>query len=114
MSIVSVLATGGTIASRSGTGGAVAQDTGNDLVAGLDLPEEVEVRVRDVVRVGGFRMTLAHVHEVARAVAAQLLHSPVGVQATHSLCGAAYAVSETGPGIGRCWPPIGGGGADAV
>ena len=82
MSIVSVLATGGTIASRSGTGGAVAQDSGDDLVAGLGLPAEVEVRVRDVVRVGGFRMTLAHVHDVARAVAIELADGVDGVVVT--------------------------------
>jgi L-asparaginase len=82
--LVSVLATGGTIASRSGTGGAVAQDSGNDLMAGLDLPDDVEVRVRDVVRVGGFRMTLEHVHAVARAVAAELRDDGVaGVVITH-------------------------------
>jgi L-asparaginase len=84
VAIVSVLATGGTIASRSGIGGATAQDSGNDLVAGLELPDGVEVRVQDVVRVGGFRMTLAHVHEVARAVAAQLRDDAVaGVVITH-------------------------------
>jgi L-asparaginase len=83
VSIVSVLATGGTIASRSGTGGAVAQDSGDDLVAGLGLPAEVEVRVRDVVRVGGFRMTLAHVHDVARAVAIELADGVDGVVVTH-------------------------------
>ena len=84
MSIVSVLATGGTIASRSGTGGAVARDSGDDLVAGLDLPDGIEVRVQDVTRVGGFRMTLAHVHEVARAVVAHLRDGAVaGVVITH-------------------------------
>jgi L-asparaginase len=82
--LVTVLATGGTIASRSGTGGAVAQDSGNDLVAGLDLPADIEVRVRDVVRVGGFRMTLDSVHEVARAVAAELRDdAAAGVVITH-------------------------------
>lgn len=85
MAIVSVLATGGTIASRSGAGGgATAQEGGADLVARLDLSAGVEVRVRDVVRVGGFRMTLDRVHELARAVATELRDEPVaGVVVAH-------------------------------
>jgi L-asparaginase len=85
VALVSVLATGGTIASRSDAGGgATAQDAGADLVARLDLPAGIEVRVRDVVRVGGFRMTLDRVHEVARSVATELLDDAVaGVVVTH-------------------------------
>jgi L-asparaginase len=83
--LVTVLATGGTIASRSGAGaGATATDGGADLVARLDLPAGVDVRVRDVFRVGGFRMTLDLVHELARAVAAELRDDDVaGVVVTH-------------------------------
>jgi L-asparaginase len=82
--LVSVLATGGTIASRSGTGGAKAKDSGDDLVGRLHLPAGIGIRVRDVVRVGGFRMTLDRVHEVATAVAAQLRDEAVaGVVITH-------------------------------
>ena len=84
MPLVTVLATGGTIASRSGAHGATAQDDGADLVGRLSLPAGVEVRVRDVVRVGGFRMTLDRVHEVARAVATELRDQAVaGVVITH-------------------------------
>ena len=85
MPLVTVLATGGTIASRTDArGGATAQDAGADLVARLDLPAGVEVRVRDVFRVGGFRMTLDRVHELARAVAAELRDDAVaGVVVTH-------------------------------
>jgi L-asparaginase len=85
VALVSVLATGGTIASRSDAGGgATAQDAGAELVARLELPAGVEVRVRDVVRVGGFRMTLDRVHEVARAVATELRDDAVaGVVITH-------------------------------
>lgn len=85
MPIVSVLATGGTIASRADArGGATAQDPGADLVARLDLPGVVEVRVRDLFRVGGFRMTLDRVAELARAVAAELREDDVaGVVVTH-------------------------------
>jgi len=83
--LVTVLATGGTIASRSGAGrGATAEDGGADLVARLDLPAGLEVRVRDVFRVGGFRMTLDRVSELARAVAAELRDPDVaGVVVTH-------------------------------
>jgi L-asparaginase len=43
--LVTVLATGGTIASRADHEGvATAQDAGADLVAGLQLPAGVEVR----------------------------------------------------------------------
>jgi L-asparaginase len=82
--LVTVLATGGTIASRSDGGAATARDGGADLVARLDLPPGLEVRVRDVFRVGGFRMTLDRVHELARAVAAELRDDDVtGVVVTH-------------------------------
>jgi L-asparaginase len=82
---VTVLATGGTIASRSGnSGGATARDSGADLVALLDLPADVELRVRDVFRVGSYRMTLERLHELARAVAAELADDRVdGVVVTH-------------------------------
>jgi L-asparaginase len=83
--LVSVLATGGTIASRADArGGATAQDAGAELVARLDLPAGIEIRVQDVVRVGGFRMTLDRVDQVARAVATELRDDAVaGVVITH-------------------------------
>ena len=85
MPLVSVLATGGTIASRSdGGGAATARDGGADLVARLDLPPGIEVRVEDVFTVSGFRMTLDRVHTLAVAVARQLLDPDVaGVVVTH-------------------------------
>ena len=85
MPLVTVLATGGTIASRSGGGGAAtAQDAGAALVGRLDLPAGVEVRVEDVFTVSGFRMTLGRVHTLAQAVAAQLRDPDVaGVVVTH-------------------------------
>jgi len=83
--LVTVLATGGTIASRADVrGGATAQDSGAALVGRLDLPPGIEVRVRDVVRVGGFRMTLDRVHGLARAVATELRDESVaGVVVAH-------------------------------
>ena len=84
MPLVTVLATGGTIASRSDGRAATARDGGADLVARLDLPPGLEVRVRDVFRVGGFRMTLDRVHELARTVATELRDDDVtGVVVTH-------------------------------
>ena len=85
MPLVTVLATGGTIASRSDArGGATAQDAGAALVARLDLPAGIEVRVEDVFTVSGFRMTLDRVHTLARAVAAHLRDPEVaGVVVTH-------------------------------
>ena len=85
MPLVTVLATGGTIASRTDAGrGATAQDDGADLITRLDLPSGVELRVRDVFRVGSYRMTLDRLHELARAVAAELTDERVaGVVVTH-------------------------------
>ena len=85
MPLVSVLATGGTIASRSdGGGAATARDAGADLVARLDLPFGIAVRVEDVFTVSGFRMTLDRVHTLAQVVAAQLRDPDVaGVVVTH-------------------------------
>lgn len=85
MPIVTVLATGGTISSRSGASGAsTATDAGADLVARLDLPPGLEVRVEDVFTVSGFRMTLERVHTLAHAVATQLRNPDVaGVVVTH-------------------------------
>lgn len=83
--LVALLATGGTISSRSSGGGAsTAQDAGADLVARLDLPPGIEVRVQDVFTVSGFRMTLDRVHALAQAVAAQLRDPDVaGIVVTH-------------------------------
>ncbi len=82
--LISVLATGGTIASRAdGSAGATAQDAGADLVARLAVPG-VHVRVRDVLRIGSFRMTLDRVSQLARAVAEELSDPEVaGVVVTH-------------------------------
>jgi L-asparaginase len=83
--LVTVLATGGTIASRADArGGATAQDAGATLVARLDLPAGVEVRVEDVFTVSSFRMTLEKVHALAHAVATQLRDPDVaGVVVSH-------------------------------
>jgi L-asparaginase len=83
--LVTVLATGGTISSRSDASGAsTARDSGADLVARLDLPPGIEVRVEDVFTVSGFRMTLDRVHTLAQAVAGRLRDPDVaGVVVAH-------------------------------
>ena len=85
MSLVSVLATGGTIATRADARGVgTARDGGADLVARLDLPPGVEVRVEDVLRVGSYLMTLQRVHTLAVRVAETLRDPAIsGVVVTH-------------------------------
>ncbi|WP_106278304.1 asparaginase [Geodermatophilus tzadiensis] len=85
MSLVTVLATGGTIATRTDERGvSTARDSGADLLSRLGPGALPEVRVRDVLRVGSYRMTLAQATEVARAVAGELADPDVdGVVVTH-------------------------------
>jgi L-asparaginase len=85
VSLVTVLATGGTIATRADARGVgTAQDGGADLVSRLDLPPDVQVRVEDVLRVGSYLMTLERVHTLARRVAEVLQDPDVsGLVVTH-------------------------------
>ncbi len=85
MPLVTVLATGGTIATRTDAHGVgTAQDAGDDLVARLDLPPGVRVGVEDVLRVGSYLMTLERVHTLA-VRAAEALRDPAvaGLVVTH-------------------------------
>ncbi len=85
MPLVTVLATGGTIATRADARGVgTAQDGGADLVARLDLPPGVRVEVEDVLRVGSYLMTLQRVHTLA-VRAAEALRDPAvgGLVVTH-------------------------------
>jgi L-asparaginase len=83
--IVTVLTTGGTIATRADAGGGgTAQDTGDLLVSRLDLGRDVDVRVEDVLCVGSYLMTLDRMHLVARRAAEQLADPDVsGLVVTH-------------------------------
>ena len=65
---VVVLTTGGTIATRGAGVERVARDSGQDLLARVQLPTDVSVEVRDVLRVGGYAFTPAHMHTVLTAV----------------------------------------------
>ena len=85
MPVVTVLTTGGTIATRTGADGAgTAQDTGDQLVSRLALARAVDVRVEDVLCVGSYLMTLDRMHLVALRAAAQLADPDVtGLVVTH-------------------------------
>ncbi|MGY1607500.1 MULTISPECIES: asparaginase [unclassified Geodermatophilus] len=85
MSLVTVLATGGTIATRADARGvSTAQDSGADLLARLPGTHHPRLRVRDVLRVGSYRMTLELAHAVALAVGEELADPEVdGVVVTH-------------------------------
>lgn len=66
MRTVTVLATGGTIATRSdATGAAVARASGAELVERLDLADDLRVRVDDVFRIGSYLMTLDRMRTLA-------------------------------------------------
>ncbi|MFT7764981.1 asparaginase [Clavibacter tessellarius] len=83
---VLVLATGGTIASRSRPdGAAVAADPAEALLASLpDLPARITVESRDVLRANSFALTHADLRTIAEAVAAGLARDDVdGVVVTH-------------------------------
>ena len=84
MTRLRLLATGGTIASRSGEGGRTAQLTAPELLATLaPLPSAVEVETQDVHATLSFAMQLADVQALARAVAAAFDDGVDGVVVTH-------------------------------
>ncbi|HEX2072746.1 MAG TPA: asparaginase [Geodermatophilus sp.] len=69
MPLVRVLTTGGTIASRPGVDGrVVAADSGDALLRSVAPVDGVDVLVEDVFRLGGYRLTLDDVRELARRV----------------------------------------------
>ncbi len=84
MSVVQLLATGGTIASRVAGSGAVASDPSGDLLARVDPPPGIEVRARDVLRVNSYAMRPDDVQSVIEAVYESLAAPAVdGVVVTH-------------------------------
>jgi len=85
MSCVTLLATGGTIATRTDSeGNSVATATGAELVAGLSRREDLEVRVEDVCTVGSYLMALPLLHELATHAADHLRDGEVdGLVVTH-------------------------------
>ena len=85
MRTVAVLATGGTIATRSDEAGqAVARASGADLVSALVPQPGVRVVVDDVLRVGGYLMTPALMHQLAVRAHQHLADDAVaGLVVTH-------------------------------
>jgi L-asparaginase len=83
---VLVLATGGTISSRTRPdGSAVAADPAERLLGSVpDLPPGVTVATRDVLRVNSFALTHGDLRAIADAVADALARDDVdGVVVTH-------------------------------
>ncbi len=84
MRTVTVLATGGTIATRSDESGtAVARASGNELVQELAARGDVSVLVDDVFRVGGYLMTLPLMHQLASRAERHLRTDVAGLVVTH-------------------------------
>ncbi|MDL9978414.1 asparaginase [Microbacterium candidum] len=85
MAHIVVLATGGTISSRSGAAGSVATDGAVALLgAALDSSQASTVEAVDVLRKNSFNITLADVRTLAEAIRTQLDRADVdGVVVTH-------------------------------
>jgi L-asparaginase len=84
MTRLRLLATGGTIASRSGKGGRTAQTSAPELLEQLaPLPSALEVETQDLQATLSFAMQLTDVQALALAVAAALDDGVDGVVVTH-------------------------------
>jgi L-asparaginase len=81
---VSVLATGGTIATRRrADGSSVAAASAEELLASLPALPDVEVVVDDVFRIGSYRMTLERMAQLAARARGHLADGAAGVVVTH-------------------------------
>ncbi|MBF0756049.1 MULTISPECIES: asparaginase [Micrococcus] len=85
MTRVHVLATGGTIASRSGEGsGATAAHAAEALLAGMDATADVEITGEDVMTVGSYRLGLPELATIARTARERAADPGIdGVVVTH-------------------------------
>lgn len=85
MTTIAVLATGGTIATRTNLEGeTVASEDGAHLVERLPTTPDFRVTVENVFTLGSYLMTLPLMHQLARRVQAQLDdHRVSGVVVTH-------------------------------
>lgn len=85
MRTLSLVTTGGTIASRSALGGGkVASASAADLVAGLAVPADVRIRVHELPATNSYAMTLSDMDAVRAAIAAELADPELcGVVVTH-------------------------------
>jgi L-asparaginase len=81
---VVVLATGGTISSRSTEGAVVAVDDASAVLASAGYGDGITVDAHDLLKVGSYRMTLADMRAVAEGVRRELDRDDVdGVVITH-------------------------------
>ncbi len=82
---VVLLATGGTISSRaSGTGGAVASDSGEEVFASMAAQPSHPVRVVDVFRKGSYLLTVDDMVAISTRIREVLAdHEVLGVVVTH-------------------------------
>src|SRR4051794_12775016 len=81
---ISVLATGGTIASRRrADGSSVAAAGADELVASLTSLPDVDVVLDDVFRIGSYRMTLDRMAQLATRACMHLADGAVGIVVTH-------------------------------
>lgn len=83
---LTLVATGGTIASRSTAGGLVAAATGAELLAVLGperLPGGTQVRAIDIGLRASYALTLDDMHTIARAVLDECRAGAAGVVVTH-------------------------------
>ena len=101
---VAVLATGGTIATRTdGSGTAVARASGRELLGDLPLTAGVAVDAEDVFRVGSCATTLQHLQQLAVRVDERLRdevarpHRPRGTAAPPRRCRAGGLHRVRGP-----------------
>lgn len=82
MSVVHVIGTGGTIASRSSSGGATVADSTDQVLEATEL--STEVTTEDVLHINSFHLSFADLLEVRAAVAAACRRPEVdGVVVTH-------------------------------
>lgn len=85
MTRIAVIATGGTIASTATEGGVVATRTAAAVLEGAVF-DGIDIETHDLMTVGSYRMTLAHLRAISDAVASLLLRTqdPVdGIVITH-------------------------------
>lgn len=84
MALVRLLATGGTIASRSGAAGRTPQLTAAELLAAAGpLPVDLDVEPIDVATVPSFAMTVDDLQDLGRTVLGALDEECAGIVVTH-------------------------------
>lgn len=83
MSQIALLATGGTIASRSTPGGRVIGAAAADLLAGIQPPSGVELGVRELMTRPSFTFCVPDLLTIARGVRDALADGSDGVVVTH-------------------------------